>query len=171
MILPRVVVLLLPFLPSPCPRITLKLFIIYNGDRLDALKKEREYLELFQATLNQQVPSRTMKEWAKDNKDQISDHKKEYYQTHKDKIQEYITSNRDTILETKKAYREAHPEKSKEYYQNNKDKSKEYYGQNKDTINTSRKEKIVCICGASIARGNLADHKKSNKHKEILISI
>ena len=35
-------------------------------DRLDALKKERDYLELFQATLNKQVPSRTNKEWVED---------------------------------------------------------------------------------------------------------
>ena len=94
------------------------------NDKLEALQKERYYIELFNASLNSYVPLRTDKEYYEANKDKI----KEYYELNKDKIKqgkkEYYEQNKDKIKD-----------KIKEYYELNKDKikqgKKEYYEQNK----------------------------------------
>ena len=67
------------------------------NDSNEALKRERYNFELYNATLNNNIPSRTMKEWNNDNK------------------------------EYQKEYRENNKEKKKEYYENNKDKIKLYH--------------------------------------------
>ena len=49
----------------------------YNAiDKLESDKRERYWLEFYQATLNTQVPSRTMDEWVENNKDILSAKKK-----------------------------------------------------------------------------------------------
>ena len=44
-----------------------------KAEKLEALKKESEYIELFNAQLNKVVPSRTKKEYNKDNEEQIKE--------------------------------------------------------------------------------------------------
>ena len=73
-------------------------------DKLDALRKERKYIEELNATLNQSLPSRTKKEWAEDNKEHVKEQKKIKYE-----------ENRNHILQ-----------KSKEYYNQNTKKCKEW---------------------------------------------
>jgi hypothetical protein len=51
----------------------------YNAiDNNDAHKKERYWIEHLGATLNKQIPSRTVTEYYSNNKDKISKYKKEY---------------------------------------------------------------------------------------------
>ena len=45
---------------------------------LDTLKKEREYIELLNATLNKNIQSRTKKEYNKDNEEQLKEQNKQY---------------------------------------------------------------------------------------------
>ena len=61
-------------------------------DQLYALKKEREYIESLNATLNKTIPTRTIKEWRNDNQESIKEWKrgktmckcgKEYTQSNK----------------------------------------------------------------------------------------
>ena len=54
--------------------------------RLDVLKKEREYIEKYDDTLNQQVPSRTKKEWYDENKESIYERSRLHYQNIKNII-------------------------------------------------------------------------------------
>jgi DNA polymerase III delta prime subunit len=73
-------------------------------NKLDALKKEREYIEQLKATLNKVIPARTKKEYYKMNKDKF----KEYYETNKednkDKLKQYREQNRDKMKEYMKKY-------------------------------------------------------------------
>ena len=74
--------------------------------------------------------------------------------------------------ELAKEYREANKEYQAKYYTNNTDKlskqMKEYKINNKDKINAHASEVITCECGCQVTRRNLATHKKSKKHINLL---
>ena len=61
---------------------------------------------------------------------------------------------------------------SQEYYQDNKEliikKSIDYYNNHSHDISIKRKVLITCECGVKITKACLLNHKKSNKHKEII---
>ena len=46
--------------------------------------------------------------------------------------------------------------------------NKKYYEKNKSKILKKLKIKIKCECGANISKGNIATHRKTNKHKSII---
>ena len=68
-------------------------------DKLDAHKRERYWIEQLKATLNKNIPTRTHKEYYKENIDKIL----EYCEKNKDKIAEnhkdYYKENKEDILE------------------------------------------------------------------------
>jgi len=72
--------------------------------------------------------------------------------------------------EQRRKFREANNDKIKKYREANKDKMKEYYINNEDKIKANASEKITCECGCEIRRDDIARHKKSQKHLN-LISI
>lgn len=72
-------------------------------DRRELHKKEREQIELLKPTLNQRIPTRTVKEYQQANKEHIKEYKKEYNK-------EYREDNKEHIKEYKK-----------DYYENNKE--------------------------------------------------
>jgi len=73
--------------------------------------------------------------------------KKEYFK-------KYREENKEKERERNKDYREKNKEKERE-------RLKDYREKNKEKI----KEKVECPCGSVISKGNLATHKKSQKHK------
>ena len=76
----------------------------YNcNTKLDASKRERELIETLNATLNSQIPSRTMKEYNEVNLNNIKEYKKEWYEV-----------NREIIKEKKKEYRNKNADKINE---------------------------------------------------------
>ena len=110
------------------------------NDKLELHKQERYWLEELKATLNSQIPNRSMKE---------------HYKANKDKIKEYYEENKKKKLE-----------KLKEYYEKNKqeikEKTKEYYENNKDKRNEKNKEKVKCdICNKILSRSSLNRHIKN----------
>ena len=61
----------------------------YNcNDKLELHKQERYWLEELGATLNMCIPSRSYKEYTKDNKQEIQKIRKEYYEKNKQEINE-----------------------------------------------------------------------------------
>ena len=74
-------------------------------DSLDAKRKERAYIEQFNATLNVKTPSRSSKEWYYENKEHVLDIKKQRYEKNKDKLlsdmKEYSAINKDKISQWK----------------------------------------------------------------------
>ena len=163
-----------------------------NKEELHA--RERYWIENLEC-VNKVVPTRTHKQYyeenkekisqhkkecREENKEKISQHKKEYYEEHKEEIsqhkKEYREENKEKISQHKKEYYEEHKEEisqhKKEYREENKEEisqhKKEYREENKEQISNKRKETIVCDCGLTINRDHLLRHTRSKKHTDAL---
>ena len=64
------------------------------------------------------------KQYYEENKQQILEQQKQYYEQNKDKIKQYYEENKDKILEQQKQYREQNKDKKREY-------NREYYQRKK----------------------------------------
>lgn len=58
-------------------------------DVLQATKREKFWSDELHSTLNKNVPSRTVKEWAIDNKASLSKYQKIYYKDNKESLAKY----------------------------------------------------------------------------------
>ena len=109
------------------------------NDVNEALKRERYNLELYNATLNRCIPSRS-----------IQDYHKDYYEGNKEKIlmyyKEWSGKNKEKLKESKK----------------------QYYEINKDTISKNREELALCECGCEVRKINMLRHQKTDKHFELM---
>jgi hypothetical protein len=107
-------------------------------DKLDKLKRERYWLEFYNATLNTFLPIISKEESLK-------------------RQNEY---NKD--------YRHANKEYFKKYQLEYRQINKEYFSAYKTEYNKINKQKVNCLCGCVIAKYNLSSHIKTNKHKKLL---
>ena len=107
-------------------------------------KKERYWLEFLNAALNTNKPSRTNKEWVKDNKEKISKIKKKYVLKHQEQIKEYRIINKSKTSE----------------------QGKKYYALKRDEMIEKNKEKYICSCGLIISYGSKRMHIKRKIHLE-----
>ena len=92
--------------------------------------------------VNKNIAGRTKKEYHQDNKAYYKEYKKEYYENNKEKAKE----------------------RKKEYALKNNEKIKEY----KEKRAEKGKEKVTCECGCIIRKDGLVEHKKTNKHLELM---
>jgi hypothetical protein len=128
------------------------------------LKREGEYIKN-NICINKLIAGRTKNEWIEDNKEKLAQYKKNWHENNKEQIaeqrKEYYEKNKEHIAE-----------KRKEKYQENKEeilkKNKEYYENNKEEIAEQRKEKVTCDCGCIIRKEKLSEHKKTNKHLQLI---
>jgi hypothetical protein len=115
-------------------------------NKLQLLKKEREYVEKSILSLNYCLPTRTIDEYRKDNKE-------------KNKI--YYKKNKEILIKYQKKYNEDNKDdiikKKKKYYYDNKEKIKEKYN-----------VRHICVCGSNIRCGEKARHLKSKKHMKYI---
>ena len=111
---------------------------------------ERFYCNLYKTTYNINTPSRSIKEWKKDNKDRIKMH----FHNWRNK-----PNNKETIKKKAREYNHKHKEKMKQT-------TKIWYNKNKDKVKKNNNTKLMCICGAMVNRSHLKSgtHKYSNKH-------
>jgi hypothetical protein len=65
-------------------------------------------------------------------------------------------------------YGKTYYQQKKEYFQQY---GMEYYKQNKEKIQEHYKIKITCECGCEIRKDAISQHKKSNKHRNLLQQI
>ena len=105
---------------------------------------------------------------------------KVYYENNKEVITEkgkvYQQVNKEAIAQQKKVYqqvnKEAITEQRKNYEQVNKEaiakRKKVQYQINKDKIKTRVSAKITCECGCVICHGDIARHRKSKKHIDLM---
>jgi hypothetical protein len=117
------------------------------NEKLELLKRERYYLELLEATLNRDVPSRSKEEYTKDYKEKNKDIINE-------KAREKYNENKQTESLRKK-----------DFYFENKEKvnkrNKDYYENNKREIEDKNKQKVICnICKKEMRRDSLLKHTK-----------
>ena len=122
------------------------------NSKLELSQHERKYYEELNATLNNNYPGRTKKEWGEKNKEYMKIKNKEWREKNKDilkiKAKEHYEKNKDIIINKVKKYYETNKEhlkiKHKERYEKNKDiiinNAKEYYKKNKEHIKIKKKE-------------------------------
>jgi len=111
----------------------------------EALNIESEFIMIYSASLNTDVPGRTTKEWGKqyyiNNKEKICERRRQRYLNNKDieRNKQYYINNKEKICERKKQYyldnKDKISERHKQYYLDNKDKFNERYLKNKEHIN------------------------------------
>ena len=86
----------------------------------DAMRRERELIEINCCTLNCYIPSRTKQERYELDKESNKTKKHEYYEKvkhtpeYKEKLNQYLLDNKTVIAARKKAYEETHSEHLKE---------------------------------------------------------
>ena len=147
--------------------------------RLDALKKEREYIELHKATLNNRKPFITdeeAKQWWDDNRDRLNEKNKNYMKENEEYFKVYrkerYENKKDTILEQMKENyqknRESKIAYQKQYTIDNKEKvsesKRDYYNRKKEEINEKHRQKVECECGEIVCIYELKYHKQTKKH-------
>ena len=115
-------------------------------NKLKLLKKERKYIEKYGGSLNRQIPSRTKKEYAEDNKDHLRQYHSDYYE-----------DNKDHILHNRQLYCEKNKEKIKNCLKSTLLKYKEKYKARKQI-------KCICECGKTYTKQCEARHRRSMKH-------
>ena len=129
---------------------------LHCENRLDALKREREYIEELHSNLNIRKSFRNeddIEQWKLDNKDKLNQYAKEYRQNNKERLKQ----------------------ERKDRYENNKTnilmKQKEYSIRNKDKIRLNNSIKIECPCGTTHTKIHKLRHERSNKHQQYLQSL
>jgi len=129
-----------------------KLNEILYDDKKELKNLERLYIENHQnsgfKTLNHTIPNRTKKEWIRDNPDKI-----------KNILQQSRLRNREKANEYRR----------KQYYKNKETilkQNKEYYQKNKEKINSARRLKWRCLCGAEVSLRQRSQHLKTKFHHE-----
>ena len=118
--------------------------VIDCKDKENLHKRERYYIESLKAELNKKIPTRTVKEYKKDNKDILAVKRKNYYQDNKEEIKNYQQNNKERIKKYYQDNKERLSKQRKEYNQDNKERiskqRKEYRQDNKERISKQRKE-------------------------------
>ena len=112
-----------------CSIILLENYPCNNKEELNA--RERFYIESINC-VNKNIPTRTLKEYYENNKNNLLEYQKQYNENHKDTRlkynKQYNENHKDTILKYHKQY-------NKQYYEKNKDaiikKNLERYYNNK----------------------------------------
>ena len=136
-------------------------------------KKEGEIIRLFKSDenydcINCYIAGRDFKEYSKQYRENNKDKLKEKYK-------QYRKNNIDKLKEKAKKYYDNNPEYNKQYREQNiekiKETKKQYYENNKETISIKNKEKINCVCGSCINKGDLSQHYETKKHQKYLASL
>lgn len=100
--------------------------------KLEALKRERYFIEVLKSTLNTQTPGKTKSECVQEKQLYDFAYRKQNQEKIKDYKSEYQARNKNRIKEHKSAYYEANKDYFKQYYDKNKEKisqqdKKRYY--------------------------------------------
>ena len=138
------------------------------NDKREAERRENEVMKELKANMNTKNSYRTEEE----NKLYMKEYNTNYYEVHKEKIQqqvkEYRENNKPKLQEQRKEYYETNKpkiqEQKKEHYEENKERIKEqrkkYHEANKAKIN----EKVKCECGRLVMNRHLKEHRATKTH-------
>jgi len=122
---------------------TLRLMEQFYLDNTININKQRAYSNLF-------IKRKQKKQYHIKNRKRIRETKRKYRKNNKEKLdkqnQEYRIKNREKILKQKK----------------------EYFIKNRENISKLKKEKVKCECGCILRKSDLARHKRSPKHINLL---
>jgi len=120
------------------------------NSRWELEEEEAKYI-IENKCINIKIPHRTKEEWYEDNKEKIRENQKEWREDNKEYIKQYDKNkpNKQERLEYQKEYRE----------------------KNKEKIREKKSEQIKCECGYIIRRGDIARHRRSLKHIDLMKCI
>ena len=143
---------------------------------LEARAKERKLIEKMTPSLNNNIPTRSMDEYYKDNRGRLFEDKKEYYKQHQEEKRkydmEYRENNKIKIQQKKKHYNEEHrdeiSEKKRQERRDNPEKFKERDKQAYQKKKIMRQRPYQCECGVVCKFHSRLAHFKSNKHQQYL---
>jgi hypothetical protein len=121
-----------------------------NCNSKDELRAREGFYIQNNICVNKNVAGRSRQESIKyyrdNNKENIKENMKLYYETNKENIKLYYQSNKETIKEKVNKYREINKQKIKLY----------------------RSGTYICECGCKILRHTKSSHIKTNKHLKLL---
>jgi hypothetical protein len=145
-----------------------KIHITYN-DKLcgiiEPIVTEEEQQALKQEKI--QKLKEQQKKYREANTEKIKEWKKIHYEETKEKVQEqnkqYYDEYKEHIIEQAKKYAQENKEKIQNY-------KNDWYQKNKDKILEKQKKTFTCECGAEIRKAGRAEHLKSKKHNDYIIS-
>ena len=145
---------------------------------LEARSKERECKEQLNATLNNNTPTRTLREHYKDNREKLLENKKEYHLQNIERIHEYQKDyrekNKEQLREKKKQYnlenRDEINKKKKQERIDNPEKFKERDKQAYQKKKIIRQRPYECECGCVCKFSSRLAHFKTAKHQQYLQS-
>lgn len=127
----------------------------------EARLRERYWIELNRPQLNVYIPSRTFEEYTETNKEKIKEKALQYYYENIEEIKKIREENKEEINE-----------KKKKYYEENKEeilsKQRQHRIEHKEEISQQRNQKIICECGCKISKSYLVEHRKSQKHINLM---
>jgi gas vesicle protein len=103
------------------------------GCKDELTARERFWIETIPC-VNKYIPGRTHKEWFETHKEQIKEYLKKYKGEHREEIKKYHEDHREDANERSKKYTKDHKEQINE-------KKKAYYQANKEKICKAKKEK------------------------------
>ena len=127
------------------------------ADKSELHQRERFYIESNEC-VNKQVPGRTRKEYKAAHKEEISEYMKEYQKEH-------YSSNKEKMMEQMKEYYLANKEAILKYQ---KEYNAQYRANHKDAIEAKKSVKVTCDCGCSVRKGYISQHKKTQKHINLM---
>ena len=141
-------------------------------DILELTIEEEKIRQLLKADLNMNSCStggltqkERCKQYYEQHKDYLNEKNKQYNEEHKDELKQYqkqyYEQNKDKIGEQMKQYNDKNKDKKKEY-------DKQYREQRKDELREKRKQKVTCECGCIVTRYDLAQHRRTKKHIDLM---
>ena len=145
----------------------------YPCDNKDQLRKREGYYIREMGTLNMVIEDRTQKEYRETNKDKIKEYMTQYREDKKEHIlqttKEYRENNKDKIKQYKIDHKDHILAQNKDYYERTKDHKQEY--QKSEKVKAWKNAKIDCPCGGSYTNCHKAEHFKCARHKKFEESL
>tara|TARA_R110000868_G_scaffold89353_1_gene248764 strand:+ start:326 stop:964 length:639 start_codon:yes stop_codon:yes gene_type:complete len=125
-------------------------------DKREAERIEQEWIEKFEADMNSHKAF---------GGETIEEYRKQYRIENADKIKEYL---KQYYLENADAFKEYNKQVRLDNHEKIRHREKRYRLENNDKVKEKANEKVACECGFIISRSNLARHKKSPNHAELM---
>ena len=135
----------------------------------ELFKRERFYIEQIEC-VNQQMPIRSKKEWAEDNKEKLQEYHKVHYINNREKYidrkHQYYQNNRDKILDYAKQYTVTNQDLIKEYRKKHYEENKQIYKERSKIYREKNKEKIKQMKKAYAEKNKDKIREQKKKYRE-----
>jgi len=139
----------------------LELYPCNNRQELE--QKEGEYQRAIEC-INNNIAGRTYLEWCNDNKEHLKEYRKQYQQDNKEQQRQYRQDNKEVISKNSSTHYQDNKEQIAEY-------QKQYYIENTEFVKARQTKEVICECGSKCAYMNLARHKKTKKHIDLMSNL